>query len=52
MMEKTGNPTATNAPELSAFEQYRMQQVQQMEDDLPEDCCMVEMPEGQFVRGH
>lgn len=51
-MEDLSMPTRESDDKLSEFEQFRRAQVAQMEEDLPDDCCMVELPEGQFVRGH
>lgn len=34
------------------YEEYLQQQKQAMEEEMPEDRCFAEQPEGQFVRSH
>lgn len=38
--------------ELTAYERYCLEQLEAFEEEVGDDRCFPEMPEGQFVRGH
>lgn len=38
--------------ELTPYEQYCKEQFEAYEDEVGDDRCFPDMPEGQFVRGH
>lgn len=38
--------------ELTPYERYCKEQMEAYEEEVGDDRCFPEMPEGQFVRGH